>query len=305
MTTRGLPTADIWPTAARVPDPEYEEADSERREPRRITTLLPLDGEGWISDRPRHVFVVDLVTGDKAQLTKARRDHNGLGWRPDSRAIAFAALPPTSSSNRWHVSRVVDLDGAVTRLTRGATAIYDAPSWSPDGSLLAHRVTALEGSRDISIGAFGRARLSPTASWVSPSFGSSSVRSWKCRIGSSPSRPSTTSGSFPASRSRRWRQPSCSRSPSSSLPARSSFSRGATSPAPSAWQLRAAARSSVVEDRQVAEGKPLRVGKDVELDDLALADGSGGDRERVPAAEGDRPGKAVDQRRRMSSPSWA
>src|SRR5207247_2585044 len=55
--------------------------------------------------------------------------------------------------------------------------------------------------------------------------------------------------------------------------------------------------SSVIEDRQIECAKPLGVGEEVELDDLAIPDGDGGDGERLPVQEGDRAGNAVDQRR--------
>ena len=43
--------------------------------------------------------------------------------------------------------------------------------------------------------------------------------------------------------------------------------------------------SSVVEDRQVELAEPLRVGEEVELDDLPVPDGGGGDRERLSVQE--------------------
>jgi hypothetical protein len=48
--------------------------------------------------------------------------------------------------------------------------------------------------------------------------------------------------------------------------------------------------SSVVEDRQIELEEPLWVGEEVELDDLAVPHCDGADRERLPVAEGDRPG---------------
>src|SRR5215211_597286 len=53
----------------------------------------------------------------------------------------------------------------------------------------------------------------------------------------------------------------------------------------------------LVEDRQVELPESLRVAEEVEFDDLAIPHRDGADRERLPVAEGDGPGNAVDQRR--------
>src|SRR4029453_1776053 len=55
--------------------------------------------------------------------------------------------------------------------------------------------------------------------------------------------------------------------------------------------------SSVVEDRQVEEAESLRVVEEIELDDLAVPDGDGGDRERLAVEGSDQAANAVDQRR--------
>src|SRR4051812_25148145 len=48
-------------------------------------------------------------------------------------------------------------------------------------------------------------------------------------------------------------------------------------------------------DREVELGDPFRVDEEVELDDLAVSDRPGADRERSSAQEGDDPGRAVDE----------
>src|SRR5215216_8181996 len=58
----------------------------------------------------------------------------------------------------------------------------------------------------------------------------------------------------------------------------------------------------LVEDCQVELPESLRVGEEVELDDLAVPHRDGADRERLPVAEGDGPGNAVDQRRPYVQP---
>jgi hypothetical protein len=52
-----------------------------------------------------------------------------------------------------------------------------------------------------------------------------------------------------------------------------------------------------MEDRQVELPEPPRVGEELEVDDLAVPHSEGADRERLPVAEGDDPGNAIDQHR--------
>ena len=47
---------------------------------------------------------------------------------------------------------------------------------------------------------------------------------------------------------------------------------------------------------EVELGDPFGVGEEVDLDDLAVADREGGDREGLPVEEGDDSGGAVDER---------
>src|SRR5438874_2469104 len=53
------------------------------------------------------------------------------------------------------------------------------------------------------------------------------------------------------------------------------------------------ATSSGLEDRQVELCQALRVGQEVQLDDLAIADRNRPDRERLSVAHGDRPHRPV------------
>src|SRR5439155_21998324 len=67
--------------------------DAGEEPPRRITRLsYRTDGLGFTLDRPRHVFVVDVLVEGTApvQLTKGDYDHgDDVAWSPDGELLAF------------------------------------------------------------------------------------------------------------------------------------------------------------------------------------------------------------------------
>ena len=115
---------------------DYDETDPARRAPRRIERLqFTSNGEGYISDRPAHVYVLSLDgTGRPRNLTPGASACTSPSWFPDSRLVAievnhFAAHLATEIA-------VVDLDGNRHYLTDG-TGTYAAPAVAPDGSAIA------------------------------------------------------------------------------------------------------------------------------------------------------------------------
>jgi dipeptidyl aminopeptidase/acylaminoacyl peptidase len=129
---------------ARVPDTAYDEEDDRKREPRRFKRLgFKLDSEGWIADRPRHLFVVAADgSGEPTQLTSGEFDHSYASWSPDGRRIAFnAARHEDWDLELYHDLFVVDADGGEPRRVTDTTAWLEAPAWSPDGTRLACRRT--------------------------------------------------------------------------------------------------------------------------------------------------------------------
>ncbi|MGI9608004.1 MAG: prolyl oligopeptidase family serine peptidase [Acidimicrobiales bacterium] len=120
----------------RTPSDEYKEDDARRRAPRVIDQLnFSLNGEGFILDRPQHLYVVaiDGSTGMR-NLTDRRADISSPSWFPDSRRLAVDVNP---FRDRFSSDiAVVDLDGNFSALTDD-TGVYFAPSVSPDGSTIA------------------------------------------------------------------------------------------------------------------------------------------------------------------------
>lgn len=132
--------------AARVPDPRYAADDDRSRTARKVDHFYTrLNGEGWIYDRPFHLFVIASDgTGPVRDLTPHGpesdyddHDHTDFDWLPDASGLICAARHHA----RWDIDLVTDLyrlglDGTMTRLTDG-TADLGSPSVSPDGSMVA------------------------------------------------------------------------------------------------------------------------------------------------------------------------
>ncbi len=104
------------------------------------TVRYRFDGEGYLDDHYRQIFVIDVATGAARQLTSGPFEHNGAAWSPNGHEIAF-------TSNRepgWEFSNVRDIyrvrvggsTGAIRRVTDGS-GHWDSPAWSPDGATIA------------------------------------------------------------------------------------------------------------------------------------------------------------------------
>lgn len=126
---------------SRVRDPAYEEEDERKRPPRRITRLqYKLDNEGWIVDRPKHLFVVPADgSREPVQLTFGDFEDDKPAWSPDGTKIAFSS----ARHEDWDLDSVEDIfvvssvGGEPERVT-STDAGCSWPSWSPDGTRLAY-----------------------------------------------------------------------------------------------------------------------------------------------------------------------
>ncbi|CAN5709247.1 S9 family peptidase [soil metagenome] len=117
----------------------YGAKDERWQSPRKVERFFSrLDDEGWVFDRPNHIFVVAADgTGKPRDLTPGPFQHGGLAWLPDSSGLVTAA----ARHDTWDLDfcedlYVVPLDGTVRALTK-QTGLYHAPSVSPDGSRVA------------------------------------------------------------------------------------------------------------------------------------------------------------------------
>jgi dipeptidyl aminopeptidase/acylaminoacyl peptidase len=126
----------------------YEEDDDRRREPRRFTRLFyKLDNVGWIGDRRKHIFAVDVATGEELQLTDGDCEDDEPAWSPDGAGVAFTTL----RGERWDTElvssiHVVPATGGEPRRLSPEDGSYSSPSYSPDGALLAFRYEPADGT---------------------------------------------------------------------------------------------------------------------------------------------------------------
>jgi dipeptidyl aminopeptidase/acylaminoacyl peptidase len=125
---------------SRTQDERYAATDESWQAPRKIERFFSTsNGEGWIFDRPRHIYVVaaDGTSTAPRNLTPGPFEHEDIGWLPDSSGVVTCA----GRHDSWDLDFAVDvyhvtLDGRITALT-AQTGVYSTPSVSPDGSTVA------------------------------------------------------------------------------------------------------------------------------------------------------------------------
>lgn len=125
---------------ARTRDERYDQPDERWQSPRRIERFFSrLDDVGWISDRPRHVYVVAADgTAPPRNLTPGPFQHGGLSWLPDSSAVVTSA----QRHDTWDLDYarhlyLVSLDGGDPRQLTEGSNVARHPAVSPDGRLVA------------------------------------------------------------------------------------------------------------------------------------------------------------------------
>jgi dipeptidyl aminopeptidase/acylaminoacyl peptidase len=124
---------------SRTRDERYEAEDVSWQAPRKVDRFFGrLNGEDWVFDRPRHVYVVaaDGTSGPR-NLTPGGFQHDDLAWLPDSSGLIVSA----GRHETWDLDLAVDLhrvplDGEIVTLTQ-QTGMYHHAAPSPDGSWIA------------------------------------------------------------------------------------------------------------------------------------------------------------------------
>ena len=90
---------------------------------------------------PDELYLVPRAGGAPRQLTKLGVDVSGVSWRPDAKALAFAADSHQRDEHTYERADVwiADVEGQVRRLTPDDGYDHDSPVWTPDGSALVFR----------------------------------------------------------------------------------------------------------------------------------------------------------------------
>jgi dipeptidyl aminopeptidase/acylaminoacyl peptidase len=121
-------------------EPESEEEKQKSKPARVITTLkYRFNAEGWIYDRPTHLFVVGADGGAPRQLTDGDFHDSEAAWSPDGKRLVFASArhdgrDEDDARDVW----VVDATGGdLQKLTEtgGPVAL---PAFSTDGRRVAY-----------------------------------------------------------------------------------------------------------------------------------------------------------------------
>ncbi len=147
---------------ARDPDPARYGSPGEKPAPsglppRRITHLFSrLNGEGWVYDRPSHVFVVPVDGSARPlALTDGPWSAESVTWSPDGTRLAFvSARHDDRDLDLCNDIWVVDATGGPLTALTDTSASWSLLSWSPDGGRLAFVVdpSPLDGPRHGRVG---------------------------------------------------------------------------------------------------------------------------------------------------------
>jgi dipeptidyl aminopeptidase/acylaminoacyl peptidase len=113
--------------------------------------VFKLDGEGYLDDRTRQLFIVDLRSGKATQLTSGVRDHWHPAWSPDGRLIAYTAKDRGDSDRNANYDVFVQApDAGAARKISTLVGADDDPDWGarPSWSADSRRLLWLEGGED-------------------------------------------------------------------------------------------------------------------------------------------------------------
>ncbi|WP_438022958.1 S9 family peptidase [Sorangium sp. So ce233] len=106
--------------------------------PRVVTrALYKSDGEGFVLDRPTHLFIISAEGGEARQITQGDANESNPAWSPDGRLIAFSRTRTgprdAHRSDLW----VIEPSGGGLRQVTRSCPLATMPSWSPDSRTIA------------------------------------------------------------------------------------------------------------------------------------------------------------------------
>jgi len=129
---------------SRTQDERYTEDSDASRSPRKIERLFSrLNGENWVFDRPRHIFVVNAAaTTPPRNLTPGEFGHASPAWLPDSSALVVSAQRHDSwdadmARDIYLIPTDADTNPDGIRCLTASDGNVGYPAVSPDGTRVA------------------------------------------------------------------------------------------------------------------------------------------------------------------------
>ncbi|MEJ7838129.1 MAG: S9 family peptidase [Thermomicrobiales bacterium] len=116
-------------------NPEEKPRDPDADAPVRITSRADYkqDGLGYINDVRNQIFLLDVATEERRQLTSAKHGHLRSRWSPDGKTL-YSVIP-----NRGGITSrfaLIDVESGDTELFGAEEGAIGLGSWSPDGSTI-------------------------------------------------------------------------------------------------------------------------------------------------------------------------
>ncbi len=129
---------------AQDPDPALKGPDSASTKPRPVVVdryAFKRDGEGYLGDRRRHIYIYDIARDSTVQVTSGPCDDGAPVWSPDGTLLAFVAergKDPDRENNADLFVVEAKASGTVRQVSTWTGPDGGPPVFSPDGKWIAY-----------------------------------------------------------------------------------------------------------------------------------------------------------------------